>query len=181
MKAELGPVAKRLAAIPPVVVPVPTGLVGGGSGIGDNLLIIGGGDIVNGVHLLVSSLYTCDGEPSTIPCLDGVAITVPSAIVSILNDPLAGGRGIILTRLGELIMVREYCQKRFVELRLLISLILLKTQIINLLKPYVKQSILFKSKLCDYNSVIFKYTGIDTNPTQFLRKRMSRPNQLNDL
>jgi len=58
---------------------------------------------------------------------------------------------------------------------------LLKTQIINSLKYYVKQSILFKSKLCDYNSVIFKYTGIDTNPTQFLRKRMSRPNQLNDL
>ena len=109
--AELGPAARSLAegvepVTPPVVMPgntVPTGVLWGVGGV-DNLLLSDSGG--KGVHFPVPLSCTCDGEPRILPCLDGVAITVPSAVVSILNDPIAGGGGTILTRFGELIVIR---------------------------------------------------------------------------
>lgn len=106
---ELGPAAKRVAATPPAVVPWEldlTGLLGGGGGIGDNLLISTSGG--TGVHFPVSLLCACDGEPCAMPDFDRVAITAPFSVVSILNDPLAGGGGVILTCFGELIMMRVW-------------------------------------------------------------------------
>ena len=108
--AELGPAVKSLAATLPIVVPrdfILAGLLGGSGRIGNNLLIISNSE-GSGVHFPVSLLYICDDEPCTIPYLEGVAITVPFAVVLILNDPFVGGRGIILTHLDELIMVCIY-------------------------------------------------------------------------
>ena len=128
----LSPAIKRPAN--PVVVPgdfVPTRVLGDGGRDGDNLLIsVPEG---NEVQVFVSWLNIWDSEPYTFPYFDRLAIMVPSAMVSILKDPLAGSGGIILTHLDELMMYIYNYWKRFGELQLLICLILLKTQIINLI------------------------------------------------
>ena len=128
----LSPAIKRPAN--PVVMPgdfVPTRVLGDGGRDGDNLLIsVPEG---NEVKVFVSWLNIWDSEPYTFSYFDRLAIMVPSAMVSILKDPLAGSSGIILTHLDELMMYVYNYWKRFGELQLLICLILLKTQIINLI------------------------------------------------